>query len=113
MIATTDDKEVNKQVSAEARKEGILVNIADTPDLCDFYLGGIVTKGHLKIAISTQGKSPTFAKRMREWLEAIIPAEIDESIQNLYAVRNKLRGDFSAKLKRMDEITASFIPEKN
>jgi hypothetical protein len=50
---------------------------------------------------------------MREWLEAIIPAEIDESIQNLYAVRNKLRGDFSAKLKRMDEITASFIPEKN
>lgn len=113
VIATTDDKEVNKQVSAEARKEGILVNIADTPDLCDFYLGGIVTKGHLKIAISTQGKSPTFAKRMREWLEAIIPAEIDESIQNLYAVRNKLRGDFSAKLKRMDEITASFIPEKN
>ena len=113
VIANTDDNELNKHITAETRTEEILVNIANTPDLCDFYLGGIVTKGHLKIAISTQGKSPTFAKRMREWLEAIIPAEIDESIQNLYAVRNKLRGDFSAKLKRMDEITASFIPEKN
>jgi precorrin-2 dehydrogenase/sirohydrochlorin ferrochelatase len=112
VIATTDDKEVNKQVSAEARKEGILVNIADTPSLCDFYLGGVVTKGHLKIAISTQGKSPTFAKRMREWLEYIIPAEIDESLQALYALRDKLKGDFSAKLKQMDKITAAFIPEK-
>ena len=77
-----------------------------------FYLGGIVTKGHLKIAISTQGKSPTFAKRMREWLEDIIPAEIDESLHALYALRNKLKGDFSAKLRKMDEITAAFIPEK-
>jgi hypothetical protein len=49
---------------------------------------------------------------MREWLEAIIPAEIDDSLQTLYAVRNKLKGDFSVKLKRMDEITAAFIPEK-
>jgi precorrin-2 dehydrogenase/sirohydrochlorin ferrochelatase len=109
VIATTDDKEVNKQVSEEARKEGILVNIADTPALCDFYLGGIVTKGHLKIAISTKGKSPTLAKRMREWLEYIIPDEIDDSLHKLNEFRRRIKGDFVLKLKRMDEITDAFI----
>ncbi|MFA9206089.1 MAG: hypothetical protein ACEQR6_05375, partial [Burkholderiaceae bacterium] len=47
--------------------------IADTPPLCDYYLGGIVTKGNVKIAISTNGKSPTTAKRLREFFEEIIP----------------------------------------
>jgi precorrin-2 dehydrogenase / sirohydrochlorin ferrochelatase len=109
VIATTDDKEVNVKVSKDAQKEGILVNIADTPHLCDFYMGSIVTKGHLKIAISTKGKSPTLAKRMREWLEYIIPDEIDDSLHKLNEFRNRIKGDFVLKLKRMDEITAAFI----
>ena len=109
VIATTDDKEVNVKVSKDAQKEGILVNIADTPHLCDFYMGSIVTKGHLKIAISTKGKSPTLAKRMREWLEFIIPDEIDDSLHKLNEFRDRIKGDFVLKLKRMDEITAAFI----
>ena len=109
VIATTDDKEVNVKVSQDAQKEGILVNIADTPHLCDFYMGSIVTKGHLKIAISTKGKSPTLAKRMREWLEFIIPDEIDDSLHKLNEFRSRIKGDFVLKLKRMDEITDAFI----
>jgi len=109
VIVTTDDKEVNVKVSKDAQKEGILVNIADTPHLCDFYMGSIVTKGHLKIAISTKGKSPTLAKRMREWLEFIIPDEIDDSLHKLNEFRSRIKGDFVLKLKRMDEITDAFI----
>ena len=109
VIATTDDQEVNVKVSKDAQKEGILVNIADTPHLCDFYMGSIVTKGHLKIAISTKGKSPTLAKRMREWLEFIIPDEIDDSLHKLNKFRDRIKGDFVLKLKRMDEITDAFI----
>jgi precorrin-2 dehydrogenase/sirohydrochlorin ferrochelatase len=109
VIATTDDKEVNVMVSKDAQKEGILVNIADTPHLCDFYMGSIVTKGHLKIAISTKGKSPTLAKRMREWLEFIIPDEIDDSLHKLNKFRDRIKGDFVLKLKRMDQITVAFI----
>jgi len=112
VIATTDDKDVNKKVSKDAQKEGILVNIADTPHLCDFYMGSIVTKGHLKMAISTKGKSPTFAKRMREWLEYIIPDEIDESLGKLNDFRSRIKGDFVLKLKRMDEVTNAFITKK-
>ena len=57
VIGATNDKEVNKKIYKESKVRNILVNIADTPNLCDFYLGGIVTKGNLKIAISTNGKS--------------------------------------------------------
>jgi len=63
IIAATCFEELNREIRADGKALGILVNVADTPDLCDFYLGGIVTKGDLKIAISTNGKSPTFAKR--------------------------------------------------
>ncbi|MDD5152165.1 MAG: bifunctional precorrin-2 dehydrogenase/sirohydrochlorin ferrochelatase, partial [Flavobacterium sp.] len=73
VIACTDDLEVNKRVYKLSKKRNLLANIADTPEFCDFYLGGIVTKGNVKIAISTNGKSPTTAKRLREFFEEIIP----------------------------------------
>ena len=78
VIAATDKPEVNKQIYKDAKSRNLLINVADTPELCDFYLGGIVTKGNIKIAISTNGKSPTMAKRLRQFFEEVIPDEIDE-----------------------------------
>ena len=54
------------------KKKRILVNVADTPDLCDFNMGGIVTKGNLKIGISNNEKSPTLAKRIGQFLEELL-----------------------------------------
>ncbi|MCL6462449.1 MAG: bifunctional precorrin-2 dehydrogenase/sirohydrochlorin ferrochelatase, partial [Flavobacterium micromati] len=73
VIACTDDLKVNKRIYDLCRKRFLICNIADTPPLCDYYLGGIVTKGNVKIAISTNGKSPTTAKRLREFFEEVIP----------------------------------------
>jgi precorrin-2 dehydrogenase/sirohydrochlorin ferrochelatase len=64
-----------------------------------------VTKGDLKIGISTNGKSPTFAKRIREMLQDIIPDNIQETLDNLQKIRNSLKGDFEYKVKKMNEIT--------
>ena len=64
VISTTDDRIFNSQIVDLCKNKNILINVADKPELCDFYLGSIVTKGDLKIAISTNGKSPTFAKRL-------------------------------------------------
>jgi len=88
------------------------VNVADTPDLCDFYLGGIVTKGNLKIAISTNGKSPTAAKRLRQLLEEVLPEEIDDLLDNLNAYRDTLKGDSEYKVKAMNEITEGFVKKR-
>lgn len=109
VIAATDDKAVNRQIRDESKDRFLLVNVADTPDLCDFYLGGIVTKGNLKIAISTNGKSPTAAKRLRQLLEDVLPEEIDDLLDNLNAYRETLKGDFEYKVKAMNEITAGLV----
>jgi len=105
VIVGTNDKAVNRQVQADCKRKRILVNVADTPDLCDFYLSSVVKKGDLKIAISTNGKSPTFAKRFREVLEDILPDSLQETLDNLTAIRNKLKGDFVQKMEKLNEIT--------
>ena len=109
VIAATNFKDLNKQVQQAAKKHGSLVNVADTPGLCDFYLGSIVTRGDLKVAISTNGKSPTFAKRFRQWLEAALPKETSLLMQHLHQFRNQLSGDFSSKVKALNKATESLL----
>ncbi|MDB5242877.1 MAG: siroheme synthase, partial [Spirosoma sp.] len=105
VIVGTNDKAVNRQVQADCKARRILVNVADTPDLCDFYLSSVVRKGDLKIAISTNGKSPTFAKRFREVLEDILPDSLQDTLDNLTAIRQQLKGDFVQKMEKLNEIT--------
>jgi len=109
VIAATNFPEINKQIHHDAKERYLLVNVADTPQYCDFYLGGIVTKGNLKIAISTNGKSPTTAKRLRQLLEEVLPEEINDLLENLNAYRDTLKGDFEYKVKAMNEITEILV----
>ncbi len=112
VIAATCIHVLNAQVQMDAKQNNILINVADTPELCDFYLSSVVKKGDLKIAISTNGKSPTFAKRMRELLEEALPNSIDGILQQLNQIRNKLKGDFEYKVNKMNEITKAMNDEK-
>lgn len=109
VIATTDVPEVNIQVYTDCRKQSKLVNVADNPPYCDFYMGGIVTKGNVKIAISTNGKSPTTAKRLRQFFEEIIPEDISKMVENLNAYRKTLKGDFEEKVEKMNETTKKLV----
>ncbi len=101
---------INDQATSEAiyhvcKKNKILTNVADKPELCDFYLSSVVQKGNLKIAISTNGKSPTIAKRVKEVLNDTFPEEMDKVLDNMEAIRNRLKGDFSDKVKQLNNIT--------
>ncbi|MEA1787297.1 bifunctional precorrin-2 dehydrogenase/sirohydrochlorin ferrochelatase [Arenibacter sp. GZD96] len=109
VIATTDVPEVNIQVYTDCRKESKLVNVADNPPYCDFYMGGIVTKGNVKIAISTNGKSPTTAKRLRQFFEEVIPEDISNMVANLHDYRKTLKGDFEEKVEKMNEVTKKLV----
>jgi siroheme synthase-like protein len=111
LILATDSRQTNACIRAMAKQQGILTNVADTPELCDFYLGSTVKKGDLKIGISTNGKSPTFAKRFRELLEAEIPDEVDLLLHNLQQLRSTLHGDFQEKVKLLNAYTASLVAE--
>ena len=112
VIAATDDLDVNIQVYHDCKKENILVNLADNPAYCDFYMGGIVTKGNVKIAISTNGKSPTAAKRLRQFFEEILPDNINELVENLNSYRKTIKGDFEDKVSKMNELTKEMIKIK-
>src|SRR5262245_23201117 len=109
VILATDDHQLHEEIKKQATAKGILVNVADTPDLCDFYLGSIVQKGNLKIAISTNGKSPTAAKRIKEVLHDALPGELDDMIENLHKVRSKLNGNFEYKVKKLNKLTEILI----
>lgn len=109
VVAATNKYEVNLKIATDANKIGILVNVADTPVLCDFYLGAIVSKGPVKIAISTNGQSPTLAKRLRMLLEEVLSDDVVTLTKNLNTYRNKLSGDFQAKVKALNKITESII----
>ncbi len=112
VVATTDVVAVNIQVHADCRERSILVSVADNPPYCDFYMGGIVTRGNVKIAISTNGKSPTLAKRLRQFFEEVIPDNIDELAQNLNNFRKTIKGDFQEKVATMNEMTRSIMDKK-
>ena len=109
VIAATDNVEVNKIIYKDAKRRNLLVNVADTPEYCDFYLGGIVTKGNVKIAISTNGKSPTTAKRLRQFFEEVIPDDVNILVENLNQYRKTIKGNFEQKVNALNKITESLI----
>lgn len=112
VIAATDNVDVNIQVYKDCKKRNLLVNVADNPPYCDFYMGGIVTKGNIKIGISTNGKSPTLAKRLRQFFEDVIPENIDELAENLNTFRKTIKGDFEEKVKVLNDFTKGIIDKK-
>ena len=109
VLLATDDQQLHTRIRNLARRKRLLVNVADTPGLCDFYLGSVVTKGNLKLGISTNGKSPTIAKRIREYLEETIPENTDDLLRNMQAIRERMKGDFAEKVKMLNDITASWL----
>lgn len=109
VVATTDNVAVNIEVYKDCKERNILVNVADNPPYCDFYMGGIVTKGNVKVAISTNGKSPTTAKRLRQFFEDVIPENIDDLVKNLNEYRKTIKGNFEEKVEKLNEFTKSLV----
>lgn len=109
IIAATDLSELNQKVRQDSRLAGKLINVADKPDLCDFYLGGVVTKGDIKIAISTNGKSPTLAKRLRQLLEINLPDELSVLADHLNKARPLFGKDFKRKVEKLNSLTETLI----
>ena len=112
VIIAIDDKKESTRIRKIVKEKNKLVNVADKPELCDFYMGSIVQKGNLKIGISTNGKSPTLAKRLKELFNELLPEEIDELLDNMEVIRSKLKGDFAEKVNQLNAITKDFVLDK-
>jgi precorrin-2 dehydrogenase / sirohydrochlorin ferrochelatase len=90
-IAATDDRPLNARVVTEARAAGILTQAVDDIPYCDFFAVAIVRRGDLQLGISTNGRSPAFARWMRERLDSELPTEYGDLLAVLGDVRDTIK----------------------
>jgi siroheme synthase-like protein len=90
VIAATDQQSVNHAVAEAARARNVLCNSVDDPPDCDFYYASVVRRGDLQIAISTAGKSPALAQRLREEVDGLLPGDTGEWLDRLGDTRLRI-----------------------
>jgi precorrin-2 dehydrogenase len=90
VIGATNNEPLNQQISRDAEKRNLLCNIADRPSVCNFILPAIVEQGDLVLAVSTSGKSPAFAKKLRQDLENQFDEAYAVFLDLMGAIRNRL-----------------------
>ncbi|NLC06663.1 MAG: bifunctional precorrin-2 dehydrogenase/sirohydrochlorin ferrochelatase [Syntrophomonadaceae bacterium] len=100
VFVATNQPEVNHQVFRECQARGILVNVVDDPVHCSFFVPAIVRRGSLCLAISTEGKSPMLARRIREKLEKEFGPEYEEFLNILGECRQKILDRVSDERQR-------------
>jgi precorrin-2 dehydrogenase/sirohydrochlorin ferrochelatase len=103
--------DVNSKVAKAAKGQGLLVNVADAPELCSFILPAVVSRGPLKIAISTSGESPFAAAHLREKLEDEFGQEYGILVSLIGAVRTKLLKNKGKNVKNDKIFKALLTPE--
>jgi precorrin-2 dehydrogenase/sirohydrochlorin ferrochelatase len=93
VVASTSNSVLHRQIFAETRKRGILCNVVDVPELCDFYYPAVVQRGSLQIAVSTSGESPALAQRLRKQLEVQFGPEYEGWLETLAVARTELQAN--------------------
>jgi precorrin-2 dehydrogenase/sirohydrochlorin ferrochelatase len=109
VIAATNDSKVQRAVSEEAERHGILCNVVDNPERCNFYMPAIVERGDLKIAISTSGRSPSLAGKLREYLDEAFPENAADLTQIVSLLRSRLRLEIPGDLATQKKLIGEFV----
>ena len=93
-IAATDDEKTNQVIAHEAGRKGVLVNVVDRPELCDFIVPAYIKRGDVTIAVSTNGKSPALARKIR--------ARLEQDFGEEYAALAELIGEVRGELRKLN-----------
>jgi precorrin-2 dehydrogenase / sirohydrochlorin ferrochelatase len=102
VIAATPDRNLNERVFRDAERRGMLCNVADVPELCNFILPAVHREGPIAVAVSTGGASPALAKRLRSMIAAIVRPEHAELAEELRAMRPDVKARFQSYEERRD-----------
>lgn len=109
VISATDSTEVNERVYRDAEAEGIMVNVVDVPALCRYIVPSIVRQGALCIAISTGGKSPALAKKIRGQLEGAYGPEYADLLDLLGAYRPRMKAAYPDETETRARLWTSLV----
>ncbi len=104
VISATNSKSVNLKVRADCERKGILLNVVDDPELCDFILPANIQRGNLTVSIATQGKAPFYTRHFKSKLEALIPPSEADILDIAAEYRLKVFSDpyFSSQDKKRE-----------
>lgn len=91
VYAATNDDEINQLCRRESKEKGIILNVVDNPDICDFVVPANINRGDLSLSISTNGKSPMLSRKIREDLEKIYSKEYSEYVKILGEIRDEVK----------------------
>jgi precorrin-2 dehydrogenase/sirohydrochlorin ferrochelatase len=100
VIAATDDREVNKAVSEDAQRAGILVNVVDDPELCTFFVPASVRRGDLIVSVSSSARSPFLARRVKKLLESVVGPEYGDLAELMGWVREEVKATYGDQAER-------------
>lgn len=115
VICATDREALNKEIAGLCKRKGIQVNVVDDPPLCSFFVPSVLRRGSLTLAISTEGKSPLFARKLREQMEEMLSPEYGEFVELLGQAREKVKraypDDINQRRKAFEALVNSDILE--
>lgn len=100
VIAATDDRTINSRVAEDANKLGMLVNVADSPAESSFILPAILSRGDLTIAVSTAGRSPALARKIKEDLALVYSTEYGDVVDMVAKAREIIKRKYPSSEKR-------------
>jgi len=112
VFIATNDAEVNQRVVDWCRERRVLVNAVDDPPNCDFYVPAVVKRNSLQMAISTEGKSPLYARKLREQMEQVIGPEYGDFVDLLGELRERIKAgvpDINQRRKIFEKLVDSDI----
>lgn len=104
VISATDNRELNIHISRFCRERKIPVNVVDVPELCTFYFPAIVKKENVTIGISTEGKSPVFARFLKEKINAELDGKTLRTAEFLVYARKIIRERISTESDRKNAL---------
>ena len=110
VIVATDTQELHREIYEESRSSRILVNSVDNTKYCDFIFPSYIKRGDLTISVSTSGSSPAMAKRVRLYLEGLIPSNIGEFLSKMRALRSTMPKG-KERMKYFEQISDKYMQE--
>lgn len=106
------ERDIAEDLAQRARAQGILVNVEDVPELCDFHVPAAIRRGDLVLTVSTAGQSPGLAKLIREWLERKLGFEWNARLKEMARARAQWREQGHAP-SEVSRRTRDFVRERD
>ncbi|OGP10247.1 MAG: hypothetical protein A2048_01850 [Deltaproteobacteria bacterium GWA2_45_12] len=110
VIVAASEADLQKEIFSACTKKRILCNTVDVPKYCHFFFPALITRGDLSIGISTGGKAPAVSKKVKEYIDGMLPKNLDDAVSQLISLRTSLEPGIE-QMKKVAEWTGKVLKE--